>query len=126
MSAIPLRAVLQRLVIGVNWIYQCDICNPRCAGGRLGRMGLVGPGSAVGPVAPPKPSAGNRERLAGGAGGGNERPCSPARCRRNPRRDGRLTPPKRLHLRRLLTPNLTSSSCRDSLRLRLAPRPRPR
>ena len=27
-----------------------------------------------------------RERLAGGAGGGNERPCSPARCRRNPDR----------------------------------------
>ena len=31
-----------------------------------------------------EPSAGNRERLAGGAGGGNERPCSPARGRRNP------------------------------------------
>jgi len=26
----------------------------------------------------------NRERLACGAGGGNERPCSPARCRRHP------------------------------------------
>lgn len=30
------------------------------------------------------PFSGNRERLARGAGGGNERPCSPARCRRNP------------------------------------------
>jgi len=28
----------------------------------------------------------NRERLTGGAGGGNERPCSPARCRRHPDR----------------------------------------
>ena len=27
------------------------------------------------------PSYRNRERLAWGAGGGNERPCSPARCR---------------------------------------------
>src|SRR5262245_53511287 len=52
MSAIPLRVVLQKLAIGVFWIYQCDICNPRRAGGRLGRMGLVGPGSAVGTVAP--------------------------------------------------------------------------
>ena len=52
MLAIPLRVVLQRLVVVVNWIYQCDICNPRRAGGRLGRMGLVGPGSAVGTAAP--------------------------------------------------------------------------
>src|SRR5947209_20403923 len=41
-----------------------------------------------------QPSERNRERLAGGAGGGNERPCSPARCRRNPPTDGSLTPPR--------------------------------
>jgi hypothetical protein len=32
-----------------------------------------------------------RTMLAGGAAGGNERPCSMARCRPNSRQDGRLT-----------------------------------
>jgi hypothetical protein len=35
----------------------------------------------------------NRERLAGGAGGGNERPCSPARRRRHPRHGRPLANP---------------------------------
>ena len=34
----------------------------------------------------------NRERLAWGAGGGNERPCSPARRRRHPDRMSLLPP----------------------------------
>ena len=35
---------------------------------------------------------GRRTMLAWGAGGGNEHPCSTARCRRNSRQDGRLMP----------------------------------
>ena len=41
----------------------------------------------------------NRERLAGGAGGGNEHPCSPARCRRHP---------DRMSLQQLLRPRPAS------------------
>ena len=43
------------------------------------------PRSRTGVFSHPFP-AGNRERLAWGAGGGNERPCSPARRRRHPDR----------------------------------------
>src|SRR5262249_41354373 len=51
-------------------------------------------GSVVSPLTAPtkRPRKRNRERLAGGAGGGNEHPCSPARGGRN-RRPGWLPQP---------------------------------
>ena len=49
----------------------------------FGRDGFFGRGDADRTVAGVAASAGTTEmRLAGGAGGGNERPCSSARCRR--------------------------------------------
>jgi hypothetical protein len=48
-TTIPLRAVLQGLMIVVNWMYQCDIGNPGLAGGLLPVMGLAGPGLPSGP-----------------------------------------------------------------------------
>jgi hypothetical protein len=48
------------------------------------------PVQRFGNAAIPIPHPRNRERLAWGAGGGNERPCSPAGCRRNSLRTIRL------------------------------------
>src|SRR6266496_1082812 len=70
-----------KIVIGNNISILCYDPGPRADGKgrartsrhvrrRIGRQG--------------RSSGRNRERLAGGAGGGNERPCAPARSRRNP------------------------------------------
>ena len=85
-AAIPRPLVLQGLRIVVNWMSRFNLGNPGLPGSWLGSVGSQAPASRTTAGGHQKPSGGNRERLAGGAGGGNERPCSPARGRRNPAR----------------------------------------
>ena len=74
MTAIPSRKILLRVKVFGPWVVLARCC---CGTVRLRRSRpWLGPSE--------RPWSRNRERLAGGAGGGNERPCSPARCGRNP------------------------------------------